>query len=312
MSVFIARACTAMYSTLFPCLITSVKSKVKWCFLTSKSQISIQSTGKMTLKLQKTVTSSWTYFSRQFNSSSSTSTNCAQGRDVMNNWRGVVESCSEGEQALEHRKIVHLFSFHPLTPQHNQFSSVSLDQEWSWHITQGRVQTFSTVTQLRSCIWFHQPHPSELQWWPQKTAEQGSITLHGVRVRDKHSTGATGNNKKSPLLTFSIFLVLEHRSVLFLPPGCSWSHWWVISSCPFIRISLPCPVQGSDRVALVVTWNPTQVNPPHPQPHLSQQSICGQHKVGMASPHHQTQLWAAQAGPRLPDFQAQAHRGDYN
>ena len=35
---------------------------------------------------------------------------------------------------------------------------------------------------------------------------------------------------------------------------------------PFIIFSLPCPAEeGSDRVALVGTWHPARVNPPHPQ-----------------------------------------------
>lgn len=182
MSVLIARTCTAMYSRLFPCLIILVKSKVKGCFLTSKSQISIHSKGKTALKLQKTVTSSWTHFSWQFNSSSSTSTNCAQGRDVMNNWCGVVESCSEGSWAQRNCPFILFPSF---TLQHNQFSSMSLDKEWSWHITQGRAQTFSTVAQLRSCIWFHQPHPSELQWWPQRAAFQGMESEWRINTAEK-------------------------------------------------------------------------------------------------------------------------------
>ena len=33
---------------------------------------------------------------------------------------------------------------------------------------------------------------------------------------------------------------------------------------PFVIFSLPCPVEeGSDRAALVGTWHPARVNPPH-------------------------------------------------
>lgn len=176
MSVLTARVCTAMYSRLFPCLIISVKSKVEGCCLTTKSQISTHSTGKTALKLQKTVTTSWTYCSWQSNSSSSTSTNCAQGRDVMNNWCGVVESCSEGEQARAQRNCPFIL-FPSFTPQHDQFSSVFLDKEWSWHISHGGVQTFSTVTQLRSCIWF----PQWTAVVASRAADQGSIPRHGCQ-----------------------------------------------------------------------------------------------------------------------------------
>lgn len=296
MSVLVARFCAAMYSRLFPCLIILVKSKVKGCCLTSESQISIHSTGKAALKLQKTVTASWTYFSWQFNSSSLTSTNCAQGRDVMNNWCGVVESCSEGEQALEHGEIVHLFSFHPFLP------STINSPPCPW--TRNEADTLALVGCRPSALLHSSGAASASasttpQWTAGVASKSSRPRQHSKeRVKDQHNTVATGNKKNSPLLTFSLLLVLEPRSVLSLPPGCS--HCWVISPCPeltSLSLKFLSPVQLRWGVTEWLWW-PPGIQPrwahPSPSPTFPSRALVGSMRWAWSSPHHQTQLWAAQ------------------
>lgn len=293
-SVSKSTVCTAVYSRLFPYLI--IKSKVKGFCLTSKSQIPTHSTGKKALKQQKTVTNSWTYFSWQFNSSSSTSTNCAQGRDVMNNWCGGAMLWRRAGSWAQRNCPFILFPSFP--PQHNKFSSVSLDKESGWHMSHGGVQTFSTVTQPRSCSWFHQPHPSEGQWWPRGAAGQGSIPRHGCQSegQTQHSSHRKQQKNKKQKVHFSHFpfswfsstdlscpshkIVHEVTGEWFLPVLNSWAFLYHFSH-PFER--------GSERVALVATWNPAQPTPV-PSPTFPSRAARGGH-----GPAHQTQLWAPES-----------------
>lgn len=295
-SVSKSTVCTAVCSRLFPYLI--IKSKVKGFCLTSKSQIPTHSTGKKALKQQKTVTNSWTYFSWQFNSSSSTSTNCAQGRDVMNNWCGVVEPCSEGEQALEHREIVHLYFFLPFLPStiNSPPCPWTRNQADTWAMVGCRPSAQSPSSGAAAGSINHTPVKGSggLEEQLDKAAFQGM----DVRVKDKHSTAATGNNKKNKKqkVHFSHFpfswswstdlscsshkIVHEVTGEWFLPVLNSWAFLYHFSH----------PVEeGTERVALVATWNPAQPTPV-PSPTFPSRAAQGGH-----GPAHQTQLWAPES-----------------
>jgi len=56
------------------------------------------------------------------------------------------------------------------------------------------------------------------------------------------------------------------ESILPVMVTVEWSLPGLISTKdPFVIFSLLCPSEGgSDRVAFVGIWHPTQVNPPHP------------------------------------------------
>lgn len=183
MSVVIARVCIALYSRLFPRLIILVKSRVKGCCLTTKSQISIHSTGKTALKLQKTATTSLTDFSWQFNSSSSTSTNCAQGREMW--WTIDVVWWSH---ALEESRL--------LSTEKLSIYSLSILYSPAWSILlcvpgQGVKLTHQPWwgADLQHTYTAQELHlvPSTTPQWiavvASRAADQGSIPRHGCQSR---------------------------------------------------------------------------------------------------------------------------------
>lgn len=226
----------------------------------------------------------------------------------------VVEPCSEGEQALEHREIVHLFFFLPFLPStiNSPLCPWTRNQADTWAMVGCRPSAQSPSPGAAAGAINHTPVKGSggLEEQLDKAAFQGM----DVRVKDKHSTAATGNNKKTKnrKSTSHIFPFPGSRAQICpVPPTRLFMKSLVSDSSlssthePFFIISL-IHLRGGVREWL---WWPPGIQPSPPQcpaPHFP----AGQHEVGMAQPiRHNSEL---QRAPLLSDLQAQTHRGDYN